>query len=45
MINLRDYLIIEVSDNLVKIVNNQVRHDNVRVALDIFTYINNSGDV
>lgn len=34
-----------ISDNLVKIVNNQVRHDNVRVALDIFTYINNSGDV
>lgn len=34
-----------ISDNLVKIVNNQVRHDNVRTALDIFTYINNSGDV
>ena len=34
-----------IEDNLVKIVNNQVRHDNVRTALDIFTYINNSGDV
>ncbi len=34
-----------ISDNLVKIVNNQVRHDNIRTALDIFTYINNSGDV
>ena len=34
-----------ISDNLVKIINNQVRHDNVRTALDIFTYINNSGDV
>ena len=34
-----------IEDNLVKIVNNQVRHDSVRTALDIFTYINNSGDV
>ena len=34
-----------IEDNLVKIVNNQVRHDNIRTALDIFTYINNSGDV
>ena len=34
-----------ISDNLVKIINNQVRHDNIRTALDIFTYINNSGDV
>ena len=34
-----------IEDNLVKIVNNQVRHDNIRTALNIFTYINNSGDV
>ena len=34
-----------IEDNLVKIVNNQVRHDSIRTALDIFTYINNSGDV
>ena len=34
-----------ISDNLVKIVNNQVRHDNIRTALDIFTYINKSGEV
>ena len=34
-----------IEDNLVKIINNQVRHDNIRTALDIFTYINNSGDV
>ena len=34
-----------IEDDLVKIINNQVRHDNVRTALDIFTYINNSGDV
>ncbi len=34
-----------VEDNLVNIVNNQVRHDSIRTALDIFTYINNSGDV
>lgn len=34
-----------IEDDLVKIVNNQVRHDNIRTALDIFIYINNSGDV
>ena len=34
-----------IDDDLVKIINNQVRHDNVRTALNIFTYINNSGDV
>lgn len=34
-----------IEDDLVKIVNNQVRHDNIKTALDIFTYINNSGDV
>lgn len=34
-----------IKDELVKIVNNQVRHDNIRTALNIFTYINNSGDV
>ncbi len=43
--NLKKMNIKVISDNLVKIVNNQVRHDNVRTALDIFTYINNSGDV
>ena len=43
--NLKAMNIKVISDNLVKIVNNQVRHDNVRTALDIFTYINNSGDV
>ena len=46
-----DYEVLEdmgikvIEDDLVKIINNQVRHDNVRTALDIFTYINNSGDV
>lgn len=34
-----------IEDNLISIINNQVRHDYVRTALDIFTYINNSGDV
>lgn len=34
-----------IEDNLIKIINDQVRHDNIRTALDIFTYINNSGDV
>ena len=29
-----------IDDDLVKIINNQVRHDNVRTALNIFTYIN-----
>ena len=43
--NLQKMNIKVISDNLVKIVNKQVRHDNIRTALDIFTYINNSGDV
>ena len=34
-----------IEDNLISIINNQVRHDYIRTALDIFTYINNSGDV
>lgn len=44
-VELKNMNIKVIEDNLVKIVNNQVRHDSVRTALDIFTYINNSGDV
>ena len=34
-----------ISNDFVKVTNNQVRHDNIKTALEIFTYINNSGDV
>ena len=35
-----------IENDFVKLTaNNQVRHDNIKTALEIFTYINNSGDV